>query len=150
MDKIYVIHSTPNYPHWKEIFHFYLNHCTCFEIHYPDGPTTPDNPLTVGREEFRQLPDITIGAWSGMENSIQIKGKLNEKSISLFCKYTEDSFSGYRPSLWDYTLLKEGQPLLKVDDFTVCSLSQDEGFIQKLKNEIGISQEELDQLILEP
>jgi hypothetical protein len=86
-----------------------------------EGRESPDGEgeLSPGRNEFRSLPGVRTHPWDGMTDAIEIAGELSPRSRALFTSI-ETSIRPYdhETKLWDYRLLRAGQPALSIDDFS--------------------------------
>lgn len=92
-----------------------------FEAHFPDD----DSCLAEGKEEFRQLPQVSVGPWSGMEGAITVSGEMTPEARELFMKSVEEK----EPWLWDYNLFRDGKELLSIADHS--DLVVTESFIKE-------------------
>jgi hypothetical protein len=53
---------------WKFILKYGILTASHFEAHFPDDPY-----LGEGKDEFLQLPKISVEPWSGMKGAIAVK-----------------------------------------------------------------------------
>ena len=88
--------------------------------------------LNAGKQEFLAMPSITISPYKGMENSIEVTGKLNMVVRELFLSYMEPSFQGWKSDLWSFQFLKGNEVMLRVEDFSVCLLFLEENEVEDL------------------
>src|SRR5690606_37670211 len=81
---------------------------THFEAHFPDD----DSSLAEGKDEFRQLPGVSIRPWDRMKGAIDVYGEMTPEARALFMKCAEEQ----DPWLWSYILFRDGKKLLSVSD----------------------------------
>jgi hypothetical protein len=77
----------------------------------PDGA----GPLSNGRDEFRSLPGASVQPWDGMRDAVGIAGEPSPRSKELFTSI--ESYDA-ETKLWDYRLLRDGQVVLSIGDFS--------------------------------
>jgi hypothetical protein len=100
---------------WRPLLAYYLDVADSFLVHLPAG----DGGLSAGREEFWLLPGVRTRPWDGMKDAIEIAGELSPRSRALFTS-RETSIQSYDHDvkLWDYRLLRAGEPALSIGDFS--------------------------------
>lgn len=79
-----------------------------FEVRFPDDPA-----LSEGKEEFLQLPKISVEPWSGMKGAIAVKGEMTPEARALFLRIIDSEDI----QLWDFVLFRDGKKLLSVSDY---------------------------------
>lgn len=93
---------------WKFVLKYGVLSATHFEVRFPDDPA-----LSEGKEEFLQLPNISVEPWSGMKGAIAVKGEMTPKARALFLRMID----GEDIRLWDYVLFRDGKKILSVSDY---------------------------------
>lgn len=93
---------------WKTIFKYGVLSASHFEVRFPDDPA-----LSEGKEEFLQLPRISVEPWSGMKGAIAVKGEMSPEARALFLRIIDNE----NIRLWDFVLFRDGKKLLSVSDY---------------------------------
>jgi hypothetical protein len=88
--------------------------------------------LNAGKQEFLNMPSITISPYEGMENSIEVTGELNRVVREVFLTFMAPAFHGYKPDLWSFQFLKGNDAMLRVEDFTAGLLFLEESEVEEL------------------
>ncbi|MBB2479923.1 hypothetical protein H5P36_06945 [Bacillus sp. APMAM] len=133
-----VIEDISSEPEWEGIFSIILEECDAYQVNYPSGVFDKENPLMSGMSYFMELKDIKVEPWEMMEESLKITGKLNNEIKSKIYGFIKPSFSGDKPDLWDFSLLKNNIQYLRCSDFTVCIL-EDNDEIKNLLQKKGLN-----------
>ena len=115
---------------WRRLLTYCLAQADSFTVHVPDGPGL----LSYGRDEFLALAGVDVTPWTGMRDSIEIAGPLTPDSIRLFDRI-ETSVRSYAAErkLWDYRLIRGGDLLLQVGDFSDVLVTADDDELAVLR-----------------
>ena len=134
MRKAFVIHNISGFKGWETCFQSIMEKADTFRIIFQGNRDAfdTDEGLNAGKQAFLNVPSITISPYEGMENSIEVTGKLNRVARELFLTYTAPSFHGEKPDLWSFQFLKGNNVMLRVEDFTVCLLFLEESDVEDL------------------
>ncbi len=133
MRKAFLIHSIPGFKGWETCFYFIMNKSDTFRIIFQGQIDTLDEGgLNAGKSQFLKMPSITISPYGGMENSIEVTGKLNTAVQEVFLTFMEPSFHGYKSDLWSFQFLKGNDVMLRVEDFSVGLLFLEESEVEEL------------------
>lgn len=105
---------------YKQLLEYFLEKSTNFIVVYPNDETEKDfqigNPLIAWKKEFIAEPNITILAYDGFKNAIEIHGKISENIKNIIYASLESR------GIWQYSLWQGNIKLFEVSDF-------DDGFI---------------------
>lgn len=93
---------------WKHVLKYGVLSASHFEVRFPDDPT-----LSEGKEDFLQLPKISVEPWSGMKGAIVVKGEMTPAARALFLRIIDSEDI----RLWDFVLFRDGKKLLSVSDY---------------------------------
>jgi hypothetical protein len=115
---------------WRRLLTYCLAQADSFTAHFPDGP----GMLSYGRDEFAALPGVEVSPWAGMRESAEVAGPLTPESIRLFDRI-ETSVRAYdaEHKLWDYRLIRGGDLLLQVGDFSDVLVTADDDELATLR-----------------
>ncbi len=115
---------------WHRLLTYCLAQADSFTAHFPDGP----GMLSYGRDEFLALPGVDMSPWAGMRESTEVAGLLTPESIRLFDRI-ETSVRSYdaERKLWDYRLIRRGDLLLQVGDFSDVLVTADQDELATLR-----------------
>ncbi|MBV9709991.1 MAG: hypothetical protein JO011_03620, partial [Ktedonobacteraceae bacterium] len=83
--------------------------------------------------------------YGGMENSIEVTGKLTRAVREVFLTFMAPSFQGLKPDLWSFQFLKGTDVMLKVEDFTVALALLEESEVEELLAQ-GIDRTDLEEI----
>jgi len=103
------IHLVPimNNPDWKKTLQYFLDVADTFIGYFPQ-----DERLGHGFQELSGAPGAVVGEWKGMKGCRKVTASLST--------YVKEVILRIESKLWSYVLLKDGQVILSVEDFTVC------------------------------
>src|SRR2546421_3096926 len=98
MKRTFLVHSIPHFKDWETCFHFIMEKSDTFRIIFQGNwdASDADAFLNAGKQEFLNLPSLTISAYEGMENSIAVTGELNRVARELFSTFMAPAFQGYK------------------------------------------------------
>ncbi len=134
MKRTFLVHSISGFKEWATCFHSLMEKSDTFRIIFQGNRDASDADafLNAGKREFLNMPSITISAYEGMENSIEVTGELNEAARELFQTFMAPAFQGWKPDLWSFQFLKGNEVLLRIEDFTVGLLFLEESDVEDL------------------
>ncbi len=117
MKRTFLVHHIPGFKGWETCFRFIIEKSDTFRIIFQGNTDASDADefLNAGKREFLNIPSITISAYEGMENCIEVIGELNIATRKLFLTFMTPS----QPDLWSFQFLKGNDVMLRVEDFTV-------------------------------
>jgi len=148
MKRTFLIHHIAGFKEWETCFHFIMEKSDTFRIIFQGNRDASDIDefLNAGKQEFLNLPILTISAYEGMENSIEVTGELNRVARELFLTFMAPAFHGRKPDVWSFQFLKGMDALLRVEDFTVGLLFLEESDVEDLlaQSVDGTNLEEID------
>jgi hypothetical protein len=146
MRKVFLIHHIPGCKSWETCFRFLMEKSDTFRIIFQVESNAYDaEGLNAGKQEFLNLPSITISPYSGMKNSIEATGALDTAARELFLSFMKPAFEGHTPDLWSFQLLERNDVLLRVEDFTVALLFLGESDIAGLLAQ-GVDKTDLEEI----
>lgn len=93
---------------WKSVLKYGVLSGSHFEARFPDDPA-----LSEGKDEFLQLPKISVESWSGMKGAIAVKGEMTPEARALFLRIIDSEDI----RLWDFVIFRDGKKLLSVSDY---------------------------------
>ncbi len=130
MKRRFLVHHIPGFKGWETCFHSLMEKSDTFRIIFQGNRNAfdADTFLNAGKQEFLKLPSITISAYEGMENSIEVTGELNIVAREVFLTFMSPS----KPNLWSFQFLKGNDVMLRVEDFTVGLLFLEESEVEDL------------------
>ena len=115
----------------KELLDYFFQSCTDFSVKYPNQGNAKDyqvdNPLLGYKSDFLELKKIDISPWNGMENSMEICGKINNSVKDIF--YNSLKTRG----IWNYSLLRNNKEIFIVSDFDDGTIILPDDEIEKMK-----------------
>ncbi|MFC0272558.1 hypothetical protein ACFFIX_14060 [Metabacillus herbersteinensis] len=117
--KAFHICSTPD---WEEIFSLVLSKCDELHVVLPEGDFDIENPLMGGKLELEKLAQLKVLPWDGTENASKLTGKLGDTEKNILYKMMEPSFDGEKPTLWQFSIIRDSSYSLTISDFTECIL----------------------------
>lgn len=126
---------------WLAVFGFYLEKATGFRAFFPDHPE-----LSEGKEDFLDLPFVSVGEWGGMKDCAEVSGPLSPQASALL-RRAQDRRNQLR--LWSFELLLNDQALLRLEDFTLCLVFPTDKELEELKG-LGVDISRLEQVDLHP
>jgi len=92
---------------WKSVLKYGVLTASHFEARFPDDPA-----LSEGKDEFLQLPKISVEPWSGMKRAVTVKGEMTSETRTLFLRIIDSEDI----RLWNFVLFRDGKKLLSVSD----------------------------------
>ena len=116
---------------WKKTLQYFLSAADTFIGYFPQ-----DEQLGHGFQELSRAPGAVVGEWKGMKGSRKVTAPLSTY-VKDFVLRREEASDNIESKLWSYALLREGQVILSVEDFTVCLVYLTGDDIRKIK-EAGI------------
>lgn len=138
----YLLHSTGRWPNlWIAVLDYYLDRATGFRAFFPDDPE-----LAMGKDEFLNLPFVSAGEWDGMKGCCEVAGPLTPQARQLLQVARE---SDHEIRLWSFELLLQDQPLLRLEDFSVCLVFATEAELGELER-LGADISRLEKVELHP
>lgn len=93
---------------WRSFLKYGVLSASHFEVRFPDDPA-----LSEGKEDFLQLPRISVEPWSGMKRAIAVRGEMTPEAKALFLRIIDNDDI----RLWDFILFRDGKKLLSVSDY---------------------------------
>ena len=134
MKRTFLVHSISSFKEWETCFQSLMEKSDTFRIIFQGNRDASDADafLNAGKREFLNQPSLTISAYEGMENSIEVKGELNAAARELFQTFMAPAFEGRKPDMWSFQFLKGNEVLLRVEDFTVGLLFLEERDVEDL------------------
>ncbi len=134
MQRTFLVRHTPSFKGWETCFHSLMEKSDTFRIIFKGNRDTSDADafLNAGKWEFLNLPSVTISAYEGMENSIEVTGELSMAARELFQTFMAPAFEGWKPELWSFQFLQGNEVLLRIEDFTVGLLFLQESDVEDL------------------
>ena len=146
MRKAFLIHNISGFKGWETCFHYIMEKSDTFRIIFQAQSDALDaEGLNAGKQEFLNLPSTTISPYGGMENSIEVTGKLTRAAREIFLTFTAPSFQGLKPDLWSFQFLKGTDVMLKVEDFTVALALLEESEVAELLAQ-GVDKTDLEEI----
>ena len=149
MKRTFLIHHIPGFKAWETCFHALIQKSDTFRIIFQGTKYAfdADDLLNAGKQEFLNIPSITISPYQGMENSIEVTGQLNMLAREVFQTFMAPS----QPALWSFQFLQGNDVMLRVEDFTVGLLFLEESEVEDLlaQGVAGLNLLEIDSFSLE-
>lgn len=103
-----------NNPDWKKTLQYFLNVADTFIGYFPQ-----DERLGHGFQELSGASGAVVGEWKGMKGCRKVTAPLSTYVKAVVLRI-EGSADNIESKLWSYVLLRGGQVILSVEDFTVC------------------------------
>ena len=130
MKRTFLVHHIPGFKGWETCFHALMEKADTFRIIFQGNRDAfdADEVVNAGKQEFLNMPSITISPSEGMENSIEVTGELNLVAREVFLTFMAPS----TPELWSFQFLKGNDVMLRVEDFTVGLLFLEESEVEDL------------------
>ncbi len=130
MKRTFLVHYIPGFKGWETCFHSLMEKSDTFRIIFQGNrdASDADELLNAGKQEFLNMPLITISPSEAMENSIEVTGELNTVTREVFLTFMAPS----QPDLWSFQFLKGNDVMLRVEDFTVGLLFLAESEVEDL------------------
>ena len=130
MKRTFLVHHIPGFKGWETCFHSLMEKSDTFRIIFQGNGDAfdADEFLNAGKQEFLNMPSITLSPYEGMENSIEVTGELNTGTREVFLTFMAPS----QPDLWSFQFLKGNDVMLRVEDFTVGLLFLEESEVEDL------------------
>lgn len=135
MNQPIVIQNITSTDQWRRIFQYVLSFSDEFTVTFPEGTFDVENPLMGGKNKFELLKNLEVKKSTEMVDGVVLSGKLNKDAATLLEDYMSPSYEGFKPILWNFSLLKDNEILLEVSDFTVGFLSTADPMMHFLENE---------------
>lgn len=117
-----------NNPDWKKTLQYFLNVADTFIGYFPQ-----DELLGHGFRELSEAPGAVVGGWRGMKGCRKVTAPLSTYVKEIVLRI-EESVDNIESKLWSYVLLKDGQVILSVEDFTVCLVFLTGDDLKKIKD----------------
>ena len=130
MKRTFYVNHIPHFKGWETCFRFLMEKSDTFRIILQGNRDAfdADDYLNTGKQEFLNLPSITISPYEGMKNSIKVTGELNMVAREIFLTFLAPD----EPNLWSFQFLKGNDIMLEVADFTEGWLYLEESEVEDL------------------